>query len=438
MVYRILSYWISFVFPTFYKRIQIKNLNHLNIKAPMIIAMNHPNAFTDPVGLSFVAHPNRFKFLARGDVFKSGIVSWVLDKIGIIPIFRIQDQGKDGLLKNEETYNRVNTYLKKGAKIIVFAEGLCIMERRLRPLKKGVARMVFGAYEFLNDENLVVVPVGVNYSQPDKFRSDLFYNVGEPIFIRDFLQHRSNHAAKNQNEFIQFLQPKLKALITHINTKNNDVCVTQAEELCKKDWLKKEGFNPNNLEHDFIIRQQITEKINEADKNRSKELELFKEKAKQYFQMLAVNDLRDWLIHPDIKKLILPHTILFRAIILLIGSPLFLTGFISNSIPHQFTFFLTKKLVKNREFFSSFTIAFAMLVFLFYYGFVFFIVYAFSTTVISPILTLIPFMLCAWFNLHYIPYFSKTLGLFRVFKNKVLYNQLSSQRKNLMTLINKF
>ena len=99
MVYSFLATWISFIFPVFYKRLQIRNAHWLRLKTPAIIAINHPNAFADPVGLGFIMYPTRFWYLARGDVFKPGFMSWILDKIGIIPIYRISEGGKEGLLK---------------------------------------------------------------------------------------------------------------------------------------------------------------------------------------------------------------------------------------------------------------------------------------------------------------------------------------------------
>ena len=79
MVYSFLATWISFIFPVFYKRLQIRNAHWLKMKAPAIIAINHPNAFADPVGLGFIMYPTRFWYLARGDVFKPGFMSWILD-----------------------------------------------------------------------------------------------------------------------------------------------------------------------------------------------------------------------------------------------------------------------------------------------------------------------------------------------------------------------
>ena len=152
MIWHFLRYLVTFTFPVFYKKIQAKNAANIQVKGPVIIAMNHPNAFTDPIAITFVTYPLRVRYLARGDAFKPGITSWFLEQLGIVPIFRIQDAGREGLKKNDEAYRRVNNLLKRNKKIIIFAEGLCIQERRLRPLKKGVSRMIFGGYKFLNHD----------------------------------------------------------------------------------------------------------------------------------------------------------------------------------------------------------------------------------------------------------------------------------------------
>src|SRR3954469_5823363 len=104
MVFFILRHWIAFFVPTFYRRIQVKNLKYARVKKPVIIAMNHPNAFTDPVLFQLQTLPQKLHFLARGDAFKPGFVTWLFSAIGIVPIFRIQDGGKEGLLKNEDAY----------------------------------------------------------------------------------------------------------------------------------------------------------------------------------------------------------------------------------------------------------------------------------------------------------------------------------------------
>ncbi|HQQ94006.1 MAG TPA: 1-acyl-sn-glycerol-3-phosphate acyltransferase [Bacteroidia bacterium] len=438
MIYRLLAYWISFVFPTFYKRIQIRNKHWLMGREPAIIAINHPNAFTDPVGLCFIMYPERFWFLARGDVFKPGLISRLLDSIGIIPIYRMTESGKAGLMKNDATYQKVNHHLGRREKVIVFAEGICVMERRLRPLKKGVARMVFGAYESIpNREELLVIPVGVNYSQPDKFRSTLFYNVGEPIRVKDFLKDRNDSPAKIQNAFLQHLEPRLKELITHITEEKNDLLVLQAEELFKADILHSRGKKDRDLWEDYQVLKEITEKINSASEFHPEQLEAFRVCSEAYFNSLKKHRLRDWLIKPSTQYKVKYPMFILRVLLLGLGLPLFAAGFLFNAIPDRTTFFLTKKVVRTIEFYSSFVIAFAMPVFLFYYIILYALLYTALHMPWLSLVLLIGAMFCGWFSLYFISEFRKASSTWRLLRNHSLFRTLKQQRQELEILFNK-
>ncbi|MCU0360272.1 MAG: 1-acyl-sn-glycerol-3-phosphate acyltransferase [Bacteroidia bacterium] len=437
MVYSFLATWISFIFPVFYKRLQIRNAHWLKQKAPAIIAINHPNAFADPVGLGFIMYPTRFWYLARGDVFKPGFMSWILDKIGIIPIYRISEGGKEGLLKNDATYQRVNQHLKNNLKVIVFAEGLCIMERRLRPIKKGVSRMVFGALESLGEKDLLVIPVGVNYSQPDKFRSDLFYNVGEPISVKEFLKDKDKQSAKTQKAFLEMLEPKLRALITHIEQPENDTLVLQAEELNKREMMEARQLNVNDLSKDLEVLQEITAKINRAASEHPAALETYREGCNQYFHQLQKHQLRDWLMRDNKRYLLNYPMLLLRLFLLILGSPVFVFGFLCNILPHTLSFSITRKIVKHREFFASFITVVAVILFTLYYIMFFLLAWSFGDSLWWALSLVALAMLSAKFNLHYIPFAFKTLGIFRVIKNRKLYQELRAKRKELNLQFNK-
>lgn len=439
MIWHILRYWISFVLPVFYKRIQGRNIKNIKVKGPVIIAMNHPNAFTDPILITHLSYPIKVKYLARGDAFKPGFAAWFLSRLGIVPIFRIQDGGREGLKKNDEAYSMVNALLKKNSKIIVFAEGLCIQERRLRPLKKGVSRMIFGAYEYLGENNnLTVLPVGINYSKPDKFRSTAFYNVGEPIPVKDFIAEYRENPAKANNNFLQILAPKMKELITHINNPQNDEAVYQVEILCKKDILKERGLTFRDMYNDFTVLKELTEKVNTSEIERPELLSEFKTKAKDYFNLLKKNNLRDWLISPRQKyKQSLLH-LFCRTLLLILGMPVFITALIGNYLPYILTERLARKIVKNNEFYSSFAIALGMIFFMLNYVLWFVISYSFSESIFPPLFICSTLIVCGWTALYYRPFTKKTLGLFRIARNKKLYDELFEKRKELLSLINKF
>ncbi len=55
--------------------------------------------------------------------------------------------------------------------IIIHPEGLCVNEKRVRPLRKGIGRIAFGAEEENNwNLNLKIVPVALNYTNASQSR----------------------------------------------------------------------------------------------------------------------------------------------------------------------------------------------------------------------------------------------------------------------------
>jgi glycerol-3-phosphate O-acyltransferase/dihydroxyacetone phosphate acyltransferase len=438
MVWTFLSYLAAFIIPGFYRRIQAKNLHHLKVKGPVIIAMNHPNAFSDPLGLTYLYLPHKLKYLARGDAFKPGFMSWFLRSIGIIPIFRIQDAGKEGLKKNDDAYQKVNAFLQANAKVIVFAEGICIQERRLRPLKKGVARMVFGAYDAIRRDDLVVVPVGVNYSKPHQFRSDVFFNIGDPIPVKDFIEEYNQSQARAYNKFLQLLEGKMRALVTHIEHPSNDQLVLQVEEIRKKELMHEQGMQESDLSFDFETLNYLTEKVNRAERENKPLLEEFRQRSEAYHSQLNALKWEDWFFAGKYDSRNLIFLLVARFILILIGLPFYIGGLVFNLYPYLIAKRMTGKMVKAIEFYSSFVIGLGfVLLFLNYL-----VIFVVATILLNS--SFLGFLVCVcsgllgWFALHFHPLIISTIKLTSFWKGSEHWLPLRSQRIELVNLINKF
>ncbi len=411
-------------------------MDRFQVKGPVIIAMNHPNAFMDPVCITWVSYPTRVRYMARGDAFKPGIANFLLGQLGVVPIFRMRDGGREGLQKNDESYRVVNKLLKRNAKIIIFAEGLCIQERRLRPLKKGVARMVFGAYEHLNNKDLVVVPVGVNYSAPSKFRSKLFYNAGKPIRISDLAGAHKEHPARTQKQFLELLDSRMRELVTHIKNKENDVLVVELEEMVMKDWLKRKNLK-NALENEFEVSRHLTELINNLDELEPEKTANLRQNSHDYHMLLRKNKLRDWIIDPLNRKKISYNNLIFRYILTLFGLPIYLLGWLAAYLPYKLSVMATKKVVKrNKEFYASMAVGLGTFIFILVFLAWFFLIYAFSPTIICPLVSLVGLLLASRFALLFHFFMLKTNGIARAVKNPNLYKTLSEKRLEIMQVVN--
>ena len=434
MLWHILKYVVVWFFPVFFKRIRARNIHYLHTDAPIIIAMNHPNSFADPILLTWVCYPPvRPYYLARGDAFKPGLVTNLLQSIGIIPIFRIGDGGKEGLTKNNATYQLVNKLLAKGQKVIVFAEGLCVIERRLRPLKKGVSRMVFGAMEEIKRDDLLVVPIGVNYDAPTTFRSQVFFNVGEPIRVADFFDKEGN-TARSQKLFLDELQVRMKALITHIDNKENDRFVEQIETLTKSAIMKERKWSENDLWLDFQTISQITERVNNAEES---SLQRAKRSTQLYFECLEENNLTDEVMNP-VKTSGITVNLILRWLVVLIGTPFLLVGFVVNFWLMALTHRLASTLIKAREFYTSLVLALGSFMFSLYYLILFLSVKIWTDAPFTAFLFTGSVALCGVVSLYLYPYLKKTVMCTKLLFNSQLRGRLGELRTIAINDINKF
>lgn len=437
MLWHILKYFLCFVIEFFFKRKKISNIKNIQVKGPVILAMNHPNAFMDPVAFSALAYPPRVRYLARGDAFKKGIITWILESFGIIPIFRIQDGGKEGLLKNDETYTIVNRLLQNNKKIIIFAEGICIQERRLRALKKGVPRMIFGAMSEFDLKNLTVVPIGVNYSNPSQFRGNVFFNIGEPISVVDYMASYNEAPAKTMNAFLVDLAAKMKQLIVNINYHKSEKVIEHLEIILKHDFFKSKNLNENNLEHDFLFSTKVVDVINKAEEIIPKKIIELTEKTSRYFSELKKHQLKDWLINPDKQKRINYFVVFLNIVFITITLPIYILGLLGNYIPYKLAYLITSKKVKIKEFKASFYMGIGAMLFLINYALLFFVPKVLYSGWLGLLIVVASFI-CGYICLHLSPIRKKTLGMIRILslksKNEKKFNDLVCQRSEIIKM----
>ena len=210
MVYTFLKYCVRLSFFIFFRKVVVNKPEMLKSKGPLLLPFNHPNSFLDAIVLDiFFDQP--IWSLARGDAFKGKAISWILNAVRIMPIYRTSE-GVENLSQNYKTFNACIDIFKKNGLVQIFSEGRCVNEWHLRPLKKGTARLAIRAW----DENipLRILPLGINYSSFERFGKNVFVNFGEFIDAKD-IDLSAPDGARNQ-EFNSKLQAQLQQLVYEI------------------------------------------------------------------------------------------------------------------------------------------------------------------------------------------------------------------------------
>ncbi|RMG88435.1 MAG: hypothetical protein D6714_00690, partial [Bacteroidetes bacterium] len=180
MLYYIIRPIVRLALMVYFRKIFFTNERRVPTGMPLMFAVNHPTSFIDPILLACFSS-RVFHFILRGDVYRSPkIVQWALRSINCIPIYR-SSEGFNNVKKNHQTFEYCHELWHAGAGIQVLVEGRTKHEKRLRPIAKGPARMILGYFEKYGDDRFAIVPVGVNYSDSDQFRSFVYVDFGDPI-----------------------------------------------------------------------------------------------------------------------------------------------------------------------------------------------------------------------------------------------------------------
>lgn len=300
------------------------------------------------------ALPRRTWFLARSDVFRKKWLANFLSFIGVIPIYRLLE-GAENLQRNDETFEKCSKMLEQKKAIIIFSEGLCIQERRLRKLKKGTARIVFGSEEKNNfNLGITIVPVGVNYSAtPWKFRSRLYIEYGEPFELSEYKELFLIDKARAMNIFTRDLEERMKKLLVIIENKENDQLVNSLEEMLLADWSEEAYLDPNNQKETHIISQKIASVINYTDKHDAARVHALEDQVANYKDDLRKLKLRDCSLRPKQIERMGPASLLRDFLYLTLLFPLWLFGTITNYLPYKIPYLIAQKIVRNIEWHAS-------------------------------------------------------------------------------------
>ncbi len=160
-MYYFVKIWVRTGLQFYCGRIVFDSRNMDRSDRPMILACSHPNSFFDALVMG-AYHPRKMHFLARGDAFKNPRAAKILRLLNMIPIYRMSE-GKENMDNNHRTFDACIEVFKNNGCVLIFSEGVCVNEWRLRPLKKGTARLAWMCWEEHEVKNMVIQPVGLNY-----------------------------------------------------------------------------------------------------------------------------------------------------------------------------------------------------------------------------------------------------------------------------------
>ena len=355
-LYRTLRLVIKNALDLYFVEIGSTGLEYVPEEGPVIFCANHPNSIMDSLILASETH-RPVSFLARSGLFENPAFGRLLYWTGMIPIYRPQDEGSDAE-KNEQTFSRAFEHLEDGNVLGIFPEGRNSLERRVRQIKTGAARIALGC-EARNDFDVGVriVPVGLNFEDRDQFLSSVLVRFGEPILATNFADQYEEDSRETVRALTERIEEGLRGVIVNIEDERHDRLVKslyqiygheRLEQLADDfdielrglwdrllDTFRSTGYERKYIEDKFDVEQEVADLVSWMEDERPIELNNLRRQVIQFEDHLGQVRLKhDFLERP-------PDTLSSRkeaaklTVFAILFGPIAAWGFANNFVPYQ-------------------------------------------------------------------------------------------------------
>lgn len=428
--YWLLKKYVQFADWLIYNKVVVTGLNNIPKNKPIVFSPNHQNALSDP--LAILLH-TKFQpvWLARADIFKNKTAAAILKFLKIMPVYRMRD-GKENLAKNDVTFQNSVRVLENNFALGLFPEAAHSGKRQMLVHKKAVPRIVFMAEEKAqNNLDIQIIPTGIYYSHYWKFNRNLIVNFGNPIRVNEILDEFKQSESAATLLLRQRILNEMQSVVLEIKSTNHYDDFETIREIYGKHFLNRQNqkYSVLNL---FNSDQKLVKKLDALEENNPEIIEEIVKSANEYISKIKKLKIRSWLLEkPELNCL----KTAFNKLILTIGLPVFLFGFIFNVAPFFIIDTITRKKIKDKGFWSTFFLVLGIILFPIFYLIEFFAV----SWLIPGVWLKLAFLFAMPFagKLAFLWYilFRKTVGRIRLLLLKVFhkkdYNNLLIEKERL-------
>lgn len=351
MLYVLLRSVAGIALRWFYSRIDVEGLERIPAKAPVLLAVNHPNALVDALVVAWVL-PRRIVLTAKATLFSNPAFAAFFRAAGVVPLIRRQDlaplQSSKDAQRNEQAFGALNGALARGRAVLIFPEGITGDHPSLAPLRTGAARIALEARDS-GVTGLSILPVGLTFERKDAPRTRVFVLVGEAIDVDGWPR---SDAASDAATLTAELERRLRAVTLNFDTVDDAARATALASSFAKLYRGVDAVPPVWRPHAPLSDQvSIARRVEDArarlatapDDMRNR-VDALLRRLSRFTEMLAENrlaieDLEIALDVPSGTRLVIRETP-----VVLVAGPFALWGWVNHVLP-----FNLSRLISNRS-----------------------------------------------------------------------------------------
>lgn len=431
MIYNFLKTVCKLALNVYFRKKHVVGKENLPQQGPFILVANHPSSFLDPLCIAVETKP-KINFLAKGVLFKNKLVASILKGLNMVPIHRAEDNPKL-LNKNTEVFKDCYKKLKDDGIIMIFPEGTSEMERRLRKIKTGAARIALGAEKEYNYQlNLKIVPVGLNYTKSSRFRSEATVNIGEAINISDYFEAYKKDEIATAKDLTAEIESRIRTLMVAIDKEENDELIERIESIYK-NTLKAKNEEENEVINDIKSSQKITEAVSYFQVKNPALYDNMANKIDQYFLKLRRVKLSDKSLEKNNTESL--GNLFKSSIALILGFPLWLFGILTSYIPYKLPRAVALKITDSEAFYGALLMSLGTFFFILFYSIEIFLFWYFIKIPLLTIAFGILVVLSGFYTIYYARNARRLFFNFKLYNKKHIAKHLLEERNQ---LINEF
>ncbi len=426
LVYKGMRRLVSAAYAFGFRNVIITGYSKIKNDKPALFVANHQSTFMDGILMGITAIKANPYILVRADIFKSKLAKVSLDLIRLLPIYRMRD-GINNVSQNDIVFEQCFQVFDNKGVVALFPEGNHAIERSLRPLQKGAARIALLAEE-RNDFNLdlSIIPVGLHYENHAERWNDVYIHYGKPFSALPFKELYQENPQQAYKELTDKIREGLENEMLDIKWKEEYSFFEKLRQLIKPYSLQLSS-NAKSIVH---AENDLLERIRIKLVNDKPALNEIKKKVSDFFQRANEVGLSSdfQIVKPNMLKLIL------QGIKLLAALPFWAIAKVANAIPEFIIENKVIKGVKDPTWHISLRVGISTFLYPIYYGFLWIILSLFFDWVIGGIIVFsLPLISVIYYETEYL--FKKARNHYLLIKNKELLKEEKKIKDEMMSLL---
>lgn len=334
--YRVAAALVKLMLTIYFRSIEVVGREQIPQKGPAIFASNHPNSTVDPFVVGNLVG-RKLNFMAMSAFFERKPVARFLSRCGVIPIHRRQDDPAK-MDQNVSSFEAAFRALERGEAIGIFPEGVTHDDLQIKKIKTGAARISLEA-EAKSDFRLAVrvVPVGLNYMDKTRFRSDLLINVGEPMEAKTYEEAYRRDPQAAVKAMTEELQHRMEALIINLEEPGLKRLQRALEEiyLDRVREVATAGGGQRGIAEDFTWRKMIADCVNYYARHDPEGVRAVGSQVQRYYRVARRLRFNDELLKQQPSRALRWTTWVRMAVLGVLGLPIAVYGTMNSYIPYR-------------------------------------------------------------------------------------------------------